>query len=42
MVANPADLLGPRAMSEVDSTKRTLVIEDWRESSTKLVTELED
>lgn len=42
MVANPADLLGPRAMSEVDSTKRTVVIEDWRESSTRLVTELEN
>ena len=42
MVANPADLLGPRAMSEVDSTKRTQVIEDWRQSTTKLVTELEN
>ena len=40
MVANPADLLGPRAMSDVDSTKRTQVIEDWRESTTKLVTDL--
>ena len=40
MVANPADLLGPRAMSEVDSTKRTGVIEDWRDSSTKLVSDL--
>jgi pilus assembly protein CpaD len=35
-IANPADLLGPRGMSEIDSTKRTKVIEDWRESSTDL------
>lgn len=37
-IANPADLLGPRAMSEIDSTKRTAVIEDWRTSSTELST----
>lgn len=42
MVANPADLLGPRAMSEVDSTKRTRVIEDWRDGTTKLVTDLSE
>ena len=36
MIANPADLLGPRAMSEIDSTKRTQVIEDWRSSTTVL------
>lgn len=36
MIANPADLLGPRAMSEIDSTKRTKVIEDWRESTSEL------
>lgn len=35
-IANPADLLGPRAVSEIDSTKRTTVIEDWRTSSTEL------
>lgn len=35
-IANPADLLGPRAMSEIDSTKRTSVIEDWRTTSTTL------
>ncbi len=37
-IANPADLLGPRAMSEIDSTKRTAVIEDWRTTSTELST----
>jgi pilus assembly protein CpaD len=36
MIANPADLLGPRAMSEIDSTKRTAVINDWRESTTEV------
>ncbi|MGB7288080.1 MAG: CpaD family pilus assembly protein [Salaquimonas sp.] len=35
-IANPADLLGPRAMSEIDSTKRTTVIEDWRNTTTDL------
>jgi len=40
MIANPADLLGPRGMSEIDSTKRTKVIEDWRETSTSLSSEL--
>lgn len=30
MVANPADLLGPRGETEVDSTRRTQTIEDWR------------
>lgn len=36
MIANPADLLGPRGMSEIDSTKRTAVIEDWRTTTTDL------
>ena len=36
MIANPADLLGPRAMSEIDSTKPTQVIEDWRDTTTVL------
>ena len=40
MIANPADLLGPRAMSEIDSTKRTRIIENWRQTSTELVSEL--
>lgn len=40
MIANPADLLSPRGMSEIDSTKRTLVIEDWRENSTALESSL--
>lgn len=30
MIANPADLLGPRGMSEIDSTRRTNVIDTWR------------
>jgi len=30
MVANPADLLGPRGQSEIDATRRTIVIDDWR------------
>lgn len=40
MIANPADLLGPRGMSEIDSTKRTKVIQDWRETSTELTSSL--
>ncbi|MCB1387100.1 MAG: CpaD family pilus assembly protein [Nitratireductor sp.] len=40
MIANPSDLLSPRAMSQIDSTKRTLVIEDWRETSTSLTSGL--
>lgn len=36
MIANPADLLGPRGMSEIDSTKRTAIIEQWREESSEL------
>ncbi|MFZ1815556.1 MAG: CpaD family pilus assembly protein [Rhizobiaceae bacterium] len=32
MIANPADLLGPRGESDIDSTRRTKVIEDWREN----------
>ncbi len=31
MVANPADLLAPRGESEIDATRRTTVINDWRE-----------
>lgn len=30
IVANPADLLGPRGESEIDATRRTTVIENWR------------
>ena len=30
MIANPADLLGPRATAEIDPTRRTNVIEAWR------------
>jgi pilus assembly protein CpaD len=30
MVANPSDLLGPRGESEIDATRRTIVIDDWR------------
>jgi len=35
-IANPADLLGPRGMSEIDATKRSQVIEDWRTTTTDL------
>jgi pilus assembly protein CpaD len=31
MVANPEDLLGPRGESEIDATRRTNVINDWRD-----------
>lgn len=31
MVANPADLLGPRGVSAIDSERRTNVIRDWQE-----------
>ena len=31
MVANPSDLLGPRGESEIDATRRTNVINTWRE-----------
>lgn len=31
MVSNPADLLGPRGMSEIDATRRDAVITEWRE-----------
>lgn len=33
MIANPADLLEPRGMTEIDSTKRTNVITEWRETT---------
>ncbi|MCB1461679.1 MAG: CpaD family pilus assembly protein [Nitratireductor sp.] len=32
MIANPADLLGPRGVTEIDSTRRTAVINDWQEN----------
>jgi pilus assembly protein CpaD len=34
MVANPADLLAPRGESEIDATRRTNVINTWREDGT--------
>jgi pilus assembly protein CpaD len=34
MVANPADLVGPRAESEIDATRRTNVINDWQQDGT--------
>lgn len=34
MVANPADLLGPRGESEIDATRRDKVISDWRKDGT--------
>jgi len=34
MIAEPRDILGPRAESEIDSTRRTTVIDDWRENGT--------
>jgi pilus assembly protein CpaD len=30
IVADPADLIGPRGETEIDATRRTKVIEDWR------------
>lgn len=32
MIAHPSDLLGPRGVSEIDATRRTAVIENWREN----------
>lgn len=32
MIANPADLLGPRGESEIDAGRRDNVISDWREN----------
>lgn len=32
MIAHPADLLGPRGESEIDATRRTTVIDNWREN----------
>lgn len=32
MIAHPSDLLGPRGTSEIDATRRTTVIENWREN----------
>lgn len=37
MVANPADLLGPRGESEIDATRRDKVISDWRDEGTSKV-----
>lgn len=34
MVASPADLLGPRGETEIDSARRNKVIEDWRNDGT--------
>ncbi len=34
MIANPADLLGPRGITSIDSTRRTKVINDWRDEGT--------
>lgn len=32
MIANPADLVGPRGSSPIDASRRDNVISDWRES----------
>lgn len=32
MIAEPADLLGPRGVTDIDSTRRTTVINNWREN----------
>ncbi len=34
MIANPEDIIGPQAESEIDSTRRTKVISDWRDNGT--------
>jgi len=34
MIANPADLLGPRGESEIDAGRRDNVINDWRSDGT--------
>ena len=34
MIANPADLLGPRGESEIDAGRRDNVINDWRDNGT--------
>ena len=34
MIANPADLLGPRGESEIDAGRRDNVINDWRDGGT--------
>ena len=31
-IANPADLLGPRKMTEVDAEKRSVVIDEYRKA----------
>ncbi len=36
MIANPADLLGPRGMSEIDAARRGVGIEDWRSNGSVL------
>jgi len=35
IVANPADLLGPRGETPIDSTRRTNVISDWQENGNR-------
>lgn len=32
MIAHPSDLLGPRGIDNIDATRRTTVINDWRTS----------
>ncbi len=40
MIANPADLLGPRGESEIDAGRRDNVINDWREGGTSALPSL--
>jgi len=35
MIANPADLVGPRGESAIDATRRDTVITDWRTSGSR-------
>ena len=39
-LANPADLIGPRGMSEIDAAQRQLVISDYQQSSPDLSSEV--
>jgi len=39
MIANPADLLGPRGMSSVDAARRENVIKDYRDGDTTSTTD---
>ena len=36
MIANPADLLAPRGMSDIDAQRRNEVFKDYREGKTEL------